>query len=293
MHTSWTLKWIPQDAAQSQPQSTTPRIAAVCCGSQVLCTTAVTCADSICWLTPPLVPAEPADLVISFLLQQLRELLFDNGCERLLLLTDPAEDNRRLQHCLTTAGFQRLAGIAQFQLTADCATKLSRQSAANLNIEVIHLRQDLPAMPQDKLQALQSLVTAAIADSRDLSRLPTPGFQQQWKDWQHASATILAAVNAAAQYTGLCVLAENSDACPLPDTCRMKILWLAVRPDCRRNGIASMLLRSAAEFLMTSPDTGHPVSLAADVDLENPAALELYSNCGFHRCNRTLELWGT
>lgn len=148
-------------------------------------------------------------------------------------------------------------------------------------------------MPQDKLQALQSLVTAAIADSRDLSRLPTPGFQQQWKDWQHASATILAAVNAAAQYTGLCVLAENSDACPLPDTCRMKILWLAVRPDCRRNGIASMLLRSAAEFLMTSPDTGHPVSLAADVDLENPAALALYSNCGFHRCNRTLELWGT
>ena len=72
MHSSWTLKWIRPEAAQPLQLSKTSRIAAICSDTQVLCTTAVTCTDSICWLTPPLVSAEAAETVINFLLQQLK-----------------------------------------------------------------------------------------------------------------------------------------------------------------------------------------------------------------------------
>lgn len=293
MHSSWTLKWIRPEAAQPLQLSKTSRIAAICSDTQVLCTTAVTCTDSICWLTPPLVSAEAAETVINFLLQQLKKQLPDTGCKQLLLLLNPAEDDRGLPRCLTQAGFQRLAEIASFQLAAGRAAELRQQSTAWLNMEVIRLQMNMPAIPMKKLQALQSLITAASSDSTDLSRLPAPEFQQQWQEWQLASATILAASDDTQQYTGLCVLAADSETSPLPGSCRIRILWLAVRSDCRRKGIASAILKAAAQLVMSAPAKDSSVTLSADVDLENLAAIKLYSRCGFQRCGRTLELWGT
>lgn len=304
MHSSWTLNWILQGAPQAResqhfpaellhgPPPTGQWFAAVCCKTRVLCTTAVSCTDSGCWLTPPLVFEEPAELLITFLLQQLRSLLPQVRAGRIMLLTKAEHSDQQLQRCLTTVGFQQLATIAEFQLTAEADTGDTRQLFLGSDVDVFRLQAEVPVPPSDRLVALQSLITAAAADSMDLTRLPTPVFQQQWQDWQQASATVLAATAPAGQYAGLCVLAADADDAHTTDNARQKILWLAVRPEYRRMGTGAGLVKAAEKFTAALTPPGRPVRLTVEVDLENAPAVRLYSRCGFCRSDRTLELWG-
>jgi len=306
VHSSWTLNWILQGAPQATesqhfpaellhgPPPTGQWFAAVCCKNRVLCTTAVSCTDSGCWLTPPLVFEEPAELLITFLLQQLRSLLAEVHAGQILLLTKAEDRNQPLQSCLTTVGFQQLATIAEFQLTAEADPGNAWHPPLGSDVDVFRLQAEVPVLPQDRLVALQSLINAAAADSMDLKRLPTPLFRQQWQEWQQASATVLAATAPDGQYAGLCVLAADADAdgSHTTDNARQKILWLAVRPEYRRMGTGAGLVKAAEKFTAALTPPGRPVRLAVEVDLENAPAVRLYSRCGFCRSDQTLELWG-
>lgn len=304
MQSSWTLNWILQGTPEARETQQFPAellagpppagqwFAAVCNKTQVLCTSAVSRTDSGCWLTPPLVLEEPAELLITFLLQSLRAALLQVSAGRMLLLTKAEDFDQRLRRCLTSAGLQQLATIAQFQLTMEAERGQIRHACVTADVDVFQLQAEAPVIPQDRLLALESLITAAAADSTDLTRLPPPVFRQQWQDWQRASATILAATAPDGQYAGLCVLAGDTAAQIVADNACQQLLWLAVRPEFRRMGIGARLVREAEKFAAILTPHGRPVRLTVEVDLENAPAVQLYSRCGFRRGDRTLELWG-
>jgi len=305
VHNPWTLKWLRHN---THLQATTPAepdwlptefpdefpaIAAVCSHTHVLCSAAVSQKAADFWITTPVVLTEPQEPLLTFLLQHLLDLLAPARSKRVMLLAEPYPCAAPLQRSLITAGFQELAQIARFQQTSaaiDCPPKTDHHAATEASPRIVRLRiNDTPRIQQNAT-ALTHLISMAATQSADLVRLPPPTASQLLQEWQQADAELLIAVDQHGLFLGLCVLAYTADQ-PAAADCEQQLLWLAIRPENRRRGIATFLLQTALQTTNRLPAGDQHGPLSACVDLHNTAAVQLYRKCGFQQTDHGFGLW--
>ena len=108
--------------------------------------------------------------------------------------------------------------------------------------------------------------------------------------FREADAELLIAVDQHGLFLGLCVLAYTADQ-PAAADCEQQLLWLAIRPENRRRGIATFLLQTALQTTNRLPAGDQHSPLSACVDLHNTAAVQLYRKCGFQQTDHGFGLW--
>lgn len=217
----------------------------------------------------------------------------------LLLNTDDTPELRLTRANLRTAGFHHTTSLSEFRCT------VAATSRAPANDAISELTTSDISMKPDIHQQLLDLLREILADSQELTHLPTPAPHQLLQNWIQQNARLLAARHSDGRPVALCsVLNETTPhGQQPPQPSGLHIAFLGVHPGFRRQGIASQLIRelqSGRRPLINTQITPSSTTdrastlgtppLAVHVDESNRPAVLLYQQLGFQRLI-TMELW--
>ena len=236
--------------------------------------------------------------LLSFAKAEAAQARLLNTC--LLLNTDDTPELRLTRAHLRTAGFHHSTSLSEFRCSGSANSSLAPANNAILELITADIPQD-PCSHQQLLDLLHEILT----DSRELTHLPTPAPHQLLQNWIQQNARLLVARDQDGRPVALCSVLNEATPSGQQQTqpSGLHIAFLGVHPRCRRQGIASQLIRElqsgrrrmfntqvTPSSTLAPADTPGTQPLAVHVDESNRPAVLLYQQLGFLRLI-TMELW--